>query len=372
MFLRGLVFATGIDQPDDQSPLPYAGSETHLSLDPNESPSSVLPSQQSLQGPEVFFETWKDRPEVQKYLNYFTSGYGRNWILDGMKDAEPFKDFILDSISSRSMPRELYFLVLVESTFDVDAVSRSGAAGLWQFMLNSLGKMKTSEWIDERFDFWSSTSAALEKLSYNYSALQDWLLALAAYNAGLGRIQRLIQKYKGQDFWDLSAHSDFPAETREYVPRILAAAYIGSHAARYGFPAIWTEKLSWEKLAVSGSVQVRQLEEKSGVPFNLLVKGNAELRFEATPADGKTHYIKIPLVFHDAVVTALAGQALISGSVKYTVVSGDTLFGIAKKYGTSETAITNSNPGLDAKNLTIGQGVIIPLPNRNQSSETNN
>jgi len=140
--------------------------------------------------------------------------------------ARPFFDKINDIFSTRSLPAELKYLAVIESDLKSSATSRVGAAGPWQFMAETardLG-LKVSRKVDERRDFTKSTIAAAKYLSDLYSTYKDWLLVIAAYNAGPGVVNTAIRKSGSSNFWDLQYF--LPAESRNHVKKFIATHYI--------------------------------------------------------------------------------------------------------------------------------------------------
>jgi membrane-bound lytic murein transglycosylase D len=233
---------------------------------------------------------------------------------------------------------------------------------MWQFMQNSIGPydMKISEWIDERRDFWKSTMGALDYLESNYKTLGSWELALAAYNAGLGTVNRAIKKYGTSDYWELCRLKAFRNETMQYVPRLIAVSYMISHPRLFGIQASWPEDPQWTRIPVGRTVDLKIVAEQAGLPHDVLKNANGELLYGITPPD-PTYQIKIPQIHAEAVAAVLANPELTL--IKYyfhTVRSGDTLSGISQRYGISVSQIQSQNPGLQPQNLKIGVRLIIP------------
>jgi membrane-bound lytic murein transglycosylase D len=159
------------------------------------------------------------------------------------KQATPYLYHIVEQLEKRNMPGELALLPMVESAFKPQATSHQGAAGLWQFIPSTgrLYGLKQDAWYDGRRDIVASTTAALDYLAFLYETFdQDWPLALAAYNAGQGTVQRAIKRNqkagKPTGYWDLT----LPRETREFVPKLLALATIVKHPEKHdvALPAI--------------------------------------------------------------------------------------------------------------------------------------
>lgn len=304
------------------------------------------------------------RPLVDRYIAYYRSEEGRSYLAGVLDRGKPFRDHIAAAIDEAGMPPELLYLPVVESAFREDAVSRSGAAGLWQFMMNSIGPypITVDSWRDERRDFWKSTDAALHKLAFNYSRTGDWLLAVAAYNCGLGRVERTIASSGITDFWELSEKRLLPQETIHYVPRFLAAAAVASHPGRNGLSTEWDDPLYWKRIPLEGQLAIPLLSAKTGVDRKLLERGNAELFHGVTPPVSD-YALKVPLKTADTVERALrSGEQ--GELMKYTVHSigpGDTLYALAAHFGVTVPVILISNPGLVPERLRIGSRVVIPV-----------
>ncbi|MHB0896918.1 MAG: LysM peptidoglycan-binding domain-containing protein [Spirochaetales bacterium] len=294
---------------------------------------------------------------------YLTTG-GKKWLQAVMERSLPYLGYIEAKVKEYGLPKELAFLPVIESEYSPFAVSRSGATGIWQFMRNSISgyDMSISDWTDDRKDFMKSTDAALRKLQDNYSALGDWLLAIAAYNAGLGALSRAVKIPDGKDidFWNLYESKKLSREPLSYVPKFLAVASILSYPELHGLPADWGEKHSWEALETSRQVDLNVLAERSGISLAMLKQGNAELKYSITPPNS-SYLVKVPADKADTVRGILEDTS--SPLFKYTIYkvkSGDTLGAIAQRYSTPLGIILQANKGIKADKIKIGQTIIIP------------
>lgn len=295
---------------------------------------------------------------------YLTNG-GKKWLKVVMERSLPFLSYIESRVIEWGMPRELVYLPVIESEFSPFAVSRSGATGLWQFMKNSISGygLKISDWKDDRRDFMKSTDAALQKLKDNYQVLGDWLLAIAAYNAGLGAVSRAVKTSDGQniDFWNLYDSRKLSREPLSYVPKLLAIASILRYPELHGLPGEWGERLDWKTFETNRQVDMNVLASKTGIPAETLKLGNAELTYHITPP-GTSHIIKVPADKADAVQAILEDTSTPLYKYEiYKVKSGDTLSGIAQRYSASIAIIRDANPGLNPDKIKIGQTIIIPF-----------
>jgi membrane-bound lytic murein transglycosylase D len=299
---------------------------------------------------------------TRQYIERYSSGSGREWLMDAAKRAGPYLHFIRKQIAERDLPPELLYLPVIESGFLATARSRSGAVGLWQFMRNSIAPfdIRVNDWIDERMDFWKSTEGALRKLEENYRALGDWPLALAAYNAGLGGIQRAARQAGKSDYWHLAEKKLIKLETVHYVPKLLAASYILSNPRRFALDLDWSEDPCWERVAVGKQVDLELLAAEAGVDGGALKAANRELVYGITPPD-KDYRLKVRAADAPLVKEALErANAVLIKYYFHTIHSGDTLSALALRYGVSVDQIAGANPGVNAKYLKIGARLRIP------------
>jgi membrane-bound lytic murein transglycosylase D len=274
----------------------------------------------------------------------------------------PYLGFIFREVRERNLPPELAYLPVIESGFLATAVSRAGAAGLWQFMRNSISGygMRITDYADDRMDFWKSTQGALKKLEDNYKHLGDWPLALAAYNTGLGGVDRLIRQTGIRDYWLLAERRLLKTETIHYVPKLLAVSYILSNPRQFGFRPSWPEDPQWTRISLDRSVDLELLAEYAGVDRDMLKKGNPELRYTITPPV-KDYQLKVPQAQAPAVLTALEQKDL--SLIRYhfhTIAYGDTLSALARHYRLSVDQILAANPGTEPRFLQIGGKLRIP------------
>jgi membrane-bound lytic murein transglycosylase D len=278
-----------------------------------------------------------------------------------MNRAAPYLGFIRREIEERNLPPELLYLPVIESGYLSTAVSKSGATGLWQFMKNSIGPfdMKVSDWIDERMDFWKSTQGALRKLDENYRYFKDWPMALAAYNSGLGGINQIVKNTGIQDYWVLSERKALKTETIQYVPKLLAVAWIMAQPRRFGVEA-WQEGPEWTRISTGKTVDLALLSAETGIDAALLKAGNRELIYNITPPD-KAYQLKVPIAQVPLVTEILERKGIdLIKNYFHTVRYGDTLSALALHYGITVDLIENANPGIKSRYLQIGSRLRIP------------
>lgn len=301
-----------------------------------------------------------DSQLVDSYFALFSSPERHAYLSRIRTRWAPYRDYIAGRIEAYGLPPELLYLPAVESAYRPEAVSRTGAVGLWQFMPGSAAPfgLRMNDLIDERMDFMKSTEAALKKLSYNHDVLGDWLLAIAAYNCGLARINRIVANSGLSDFWELAEGGYLPAETTGFVPLLVVYSTLFSGSVRYGFDYDWTPQVIWETIEISNPLHIDLLVKSTGLDADLLQVANPELiRGIAVPG----HVLKVP-VEEAAVVREALGRTTsrFQHVQSHTITSGDTLYDLAIEYGVSIALIELFNPGIRPRRLQIGSKVYIP------------
>ena len=352
-------------QPPGGAPLPVAANRPERTVPPPTAvgPAMPLASKQSHEGPEVFSLNVPMNPQIAKFLKMYTSPAWRSWLREILTRARPFRAYISSRIAFYHLPPELLYLPIAESSYDPYAVSRVGAAGLWQLMplTGHRHDLRMNQWVDQRFNFWKSTNASLETLKHNDAVLGNWLLALAAYDAGLNFIHYLVEHTGIHDFWTLAAKGYLPQETVNYVPRFLALVAICSYPGRYGLPVGWQKPFRWTRIKLSEPIDIHLLADVAKVNRRLLSEGNADLRRTVTPPGSKSYYLNVPQRDRRAVAAALRQPKdnLIRFYI-YRVRKGDTLYSLARHYSVPVSMILAYNPGLHASKLPAGKQLLIP------------
>ncbi|MFW6368569.1 MAG: lytic transglycosylase domain-containing protein [Spirochaetota bacterium] len=294
------------------APLALGGEESDDARPADTEGGAVAPepleSRQVIAGPSAFSDNSITlSPVVRDYIDLYSTEHGIEYIETSLRRGLPYRDFILSVLDRYRMPRELYYLALIESGFDARAESRSGATGLWQFMENSVEDWMTiNSWVDERRDFYRSTIAAVEKLAGNFTILEDWLLAIAAYNAGLGHIQRAVEAAGTRDFWELMDTGLLPDQTEDYVPKFLAVTWIAEHAGRYGITPNWLPPLVWTRVNVPGGLDLETLAAFSGLDTVAIHSWNVHLNTPHIPVGTPSYELNIPEMHRHSVERALS------------------------------------------------------------------
>lgn len=197
----------------------------------------------------------------------------------------------------KGLPKDLAYIAIIESGLTSDAVSHANAVGYWQFIEGTGNRfgLKKAWWIDERHDFFKSTEAAANYLSSLYKMFGSWYLTAAAYNMGENRLKRLIKKHKTKNFWILSKKRDFPKETREYIPKLLATLMIAKAPKLYGFNKVKPLKpYKYEYFYVPGGTDLINLANFMGFTKDFFLRLNPAILKGFIPKSEPGYWIRIP------------------------------------------------------------------------------
>lgn len=235
--------------------------------------------------------------KVQKWIQYFQNNNGRKWFTRWLERSHRYMPKIQKELKKNKLPLDLAYLAMIESGFSYRATSVADAVGPWQF-IEATGKrfgLKISWWIDERRDFDKSTKAAIKYLKFLHQEFDSWYLVAAAYNTGEGRVRRLIRQHKTKNFWKISDRKGFVDETRNYIPKLLAAMLIAKAPSLYGFRNIRGQKpLKYEYYNAPGGTNLEKLADHIGVTRGSLKLLNPELIKNYIPKNIISHRIRIP------------------------------------------------------------------------------
>lgn len=300
---------------------------------------------------------------VVRWMKYFT-GSGRKYYARWLNRRSRYEGLIHDTMDANKLPRDLLYVSMIESGFSPYAHSWAEAVGLWQFIVYT-GRaygLRVDYWVDERRDPEKATHAAARYLKDLKRDMGDWYLAWASYNGSPGRVNKAIRAHDSRNFWVLAEHKTLHQETRDYVPKILAAAIIGKHPERYGFTNIQPEdRLAYDTVPVQGALSVSVLAKAAGVSAEDLSALNPALLRGATPPETTTE-VRVPKGLGEKFAAAVA-QIPESERIafqRHTVRKGESLGSIASRYGVSVTALASHNHISNPNKIYPGMVLIIP------------
>ena len=300
-------------------------------------------------------------PTVESFLEAMsgTSEYHRR-IEVGLVRAGAYLPMIRAELADAGLPEDLSYLPLIESAFSLTAYSRARAHGMWQF-ISSTGRhydLEIGSLVDERRDPVRSTEAAVAYLGDLYDEFNDWYLALAAYNSGSGNVRRAVRRSGSNDFWVLRRY--LPRETRNYVPAFIASVIVAKNPAQYGFTPPQETPWNYDHIEVPDALDLQFMASNSGIPLDDLRELNPAIRRDLTPARGTTT-LRLPPG------TAADAQAVLDENPRdkwaprmiHVVREGENLYVIARRYGSSVSAIRQAN-GLRGSLIRPGQSLVVP------------
>jgi len=305
---------------------------------------------------------------IEKNIRMFTSGLKERfstWLARSGKYLGMMKSIFRENY----MPEELVFLSLIESGFNPKAYSWANASGPWQF-IKGTGKrygLRIDPWVDERRDPVKSTRAAAAYLKDLYDMFGTWSLAMASYNAGEGNVARAVNRGGTLDFWELRKARTLPQETKEYVPKFIAAKMIAQNPKLFGFDGLeYEQPFEFDEVVVNKSVSLKSVAKCCGVSVDEVKDLNPELIRMRTPPNNPGYTLRIPKGTKDTFQASFDGAAQDPPEEFYVVRRGDTLKKIAKKFGTNVADIRDLN---GITKLHVGQRLDIPVPDNSPKTE---
>lgn len=341
-------------------------------LDATELESLETDSQSSQESPELaMVEEKEQKPlyditvvrnkRVDHYINYYTTRLKRS-VEIGFKRSEPYYHLLRSILKEEGVPQDLVYLVFIESNFRSNALSHAHALGFWQF-IPSTGQrygLSQNRWVDERMHPIKATRAAAQYLKFLHDRFDSWPLALAAYNAGEGRVDRAIDYNKRRnlptDYW----HLPLPRETKRYVPAFMAMVIIAKEPQKYDLPAIEPlDSFPNSEIMVSTDFSIKEIAVRSGMKYQDLMELNPYYKMAVPPMNQKSYTLIMPeanqpklqaslqedpkpstqwkmLVANSNKSRAMTNLLQKYGEVTYfSVRSGDNLWNLARKHHTT-------------------------------------
>ena len=336
-------------------------------------PASLLPPPPAEALPRfdgILDSPFTGHPELEGRVAYWIDRWRRRGVFDlpvSLGRMGFYQDQIEAELDARGLPRSLQYLPVIESGYHATAVSRVGATGLWQLMGPTARHMglRVNAMVDERRDPFSATPAALGYLQELNERFGSWFLTLAAYNAGPYRVESLLRRHAPDaprddaTYWRIRPH--LPVETRDFIPKFIAAARVGEDPESHGFEVVRSTPVAFEEVAVPDATSVDVLARAAEAPQDIIERLNPHLLRGMTPV-GVATTIRIPLGQAEAFARnweSLPPSKRIS-FVEHRIARGETLSVVASTYGVRLSDLQAANPGLNPRRLQVGQQLVIP------------
>lgn len=307
--------------------------------------------------------------QVRRWIDIFQTRYHERFRL-WLSRSGRYIPMMRQILREHGLPDDLVYLAMIESGFSCHARSRAAAVGPWQFIAGT-GRhygLKINSWVDERKDPVKSTKAAARYLRDLYEEFGAWYLACAGYNAGEGKIRRALRYHKADNFWDIAhpakRRSYIKRETRNYIPKMIAAAIIAKDPASYGFKRVeYQAPLAYETARVTIPVDLRLVARELKVSYRSLKDLNPELKLPSTPQNGQPYDLRLPkgssLDFLNRQVAFKAKP--IRTFITHRLRPGENPSTVAKKYRISVGNLLAHNKIRDPRRLKVGQKLRIPV-----------
>ena len=313
------------------------------------------------------------RDEVAQWITFFQHG-GRKYFIHWLARSTRYIPVMRDILRQEGLPEDTVFLSMIESGFSTMAYSWAKASGPWQFITGTAKRfgLKEDFWVDERRDPIKSTRAAARYLRQLHDQFGNWYLAWAGYNAGGGKIQKAINKYGTHDFWAICDEGRFlRKETKNYVPKLIAAALVTKHPEQFGFTRAevpWQAPLESEEVQVVNPTDLAVIAKAANCTLDDIKTLNPELRRWLTPPATKEHpyVLRVPKghkVAFEKNYPKLAPKERLTFRI-VRVRRGDTLSQIARHNHSFPEAIMRMNGLRDARRLRLGTELMVPVQSR--------
>jgi membrane-bound lytic murein transglycosylase D len=285
-----------------------------------------------------------------------------------------YEPLIRRKLHAAGMPEDMTYLALIESGYNPRAYSSAAAVGLWQFMASTARGtgLRVDWWIDERRDPVRSTDGAIKFLGWLKEQFGSYYLAAAAYNGGSGRVSRGLKRYadeiEGESgdsaFFSMAAKDYLRVETRDYVPKLIAAALVAKEPAKYGLHVNYLAELSYDSVQVGAATPLAAVAKASGVTLADIQDLNPEVLRGMTPP-GQQFFVRVPPGHADGFDSAFARLAPTDRSAltRSKVKKGETMTSIAKRAGVSVRSLGWYNWNLKPTkrgHLSAGEVVLLP------------
>ncbi len=364
------ILATQVDISQEVSPEEQGGTQGEQGL---AQLPGLLPSQCEATAPETGKDaaagsSYRSNPvaakAVDRNISFFTDRIRERFSL-WLHRSGRYLELMKEILKGKNIPEDIAFLPLIESGFNPNAYSVARAVGPWQFIASTARRygLKIDWWTDERKDPVKSTEAAANYLKDLYEMFGSWSLAMAAYNAGEGKILKALDRSKSDDYWALLNTRYIRNETKEYVPRFIAAKLIATDPRTYGFgDQEYRSPLTYDEVTIDRPVDLDVAAECAGTSLETIRELNPELRRWSTPPNVSSYTLRIPSGRKDRFVENLSR---IPRNERFsiaacTVKKGDTLKKVSNRTGIPVSVILELNEERGIRSLKAGEKIFLP------------
>ncbi|MFO7983996.1 MAG: LysM peptidoglycan-binding domain-containing protein [Desulfuromonadales bacterium] len=331
-------------------------------MDPPENEGETTAAEEEV----VFDFPVVENDKVNYFIDYYT-GRARKVFERWLERSARYLPMMREIFAEEGVPRDLAYLAMVESGFNMQAYSWAHAVGPWQF-ISSTGHMydlRQDWWLDERRDFERATRAAARYLKdLNRQFDGDWYLSVPSYNAGPGKLRRAIRKYNTRDFWALTRGSYLQDETKNYLPKLLAVLIVAKQPEKYGFTNLKPhEPLKYEEVTLPTATDLEVVANLCETEYEEIKTLNPELKRWCTPPEVRNYKVRIPAgkkqVFEEKY--AQLPERDRANYKHHRVRQGDTLGQLARRYRIRVDDIVALNNIQNPRALSIGTDLVLPL-----------
>lgn len=325
-----------------------------------------LPEENSQSTPKLLEYSSDGRAEeaVQRNIGLFSEKMSEKFSL-WLSRSGRYLDLMREILGNKDIPEEMVFLPLIESGFNPYAYSRARAVGYWQFIASTAKRygLTINWWRDERRDPIKSTEAAASYLKDLYDMFGSWNLAMAAYNAGEGKILKALNRTKTDDYWSLLGTNYIKKETKEYVPKFIAASLIAQKPEDYGFIDLdYHPPLNYDRVTITSPLDLEVAARCAETTVEVIKELNPELRRWCTPPDVSEYTLRIPSGMKEVFLENLSAipESERFSMDTYTIKKGDTFKKISRKTGVPVQVILDLNSLEKIIPLKTGMKIYIP------------
>lgn len=304
-----------------------------------------------------------------EYFLYYFQGNGRAFFSRWLSRSSRYIPMMKQVLKKEKLPEDLVYVAMIESGFHLQARSWANAVGPWQF-ISETGRrysLRIDQWVDERQDPLKATTAAALYLKDLYEMFDgNWYLAAAGYNAGENKILRAVSMYNTSDFWELTRGSYLKRETKEYVPKLLAAAIIAKDPAHYGFADIaYLPPIEFDTVKIPSRTDLELVARLTGTTYDAIKELNPALKHWCTPPNYPDYELNLPkgtkTAFESAYAKIPENQRYTEKTVysRYVAKKRESLAAIAERFGTSPDTLAKLN-GISRQTRIAGKRLLVP------------